>query len=93
MYSQYSNKPLHLPAPKHRDRRGGAATSTLRSALARPADRRMQGSVRSDAERHRSRARLLARRPTGDIGSRVAALVLLVFGLVVLGVAVALLSG
>jgi len=64
MYSQFGGKPLHLPKPHHADRRGAAATETLRAALARPCDQ-LPPRTRTLAERRASRQRLATRRDEG----------------------------
>ena len=55
------SKPLHTPEPRHRDRRGGAASAQFRSALREPGPPRPPVPARSDVERRRSYARLAAR--------------------------------
>ena len=74
------SKPLHTPKPRHRDRRGGAASSQLRAALREPGPPRPPVPVRSAAERRRSYARLAARpgHPSSDPAPLVAAAAVLV---------------
>ena len=63
MYGQYGNKPLHLPEPRHRDRRAGVATDDFRRALSRPSEMSAI-PIRSPEERRASYRRLAARSHT-----------------------------
>lgn len=61
MFGQYS-KPLHLPEPRHRDRRSGAITEVYERGMTAPGGAVRRGPARSAQERRQSRARLAARR-------------------------------
>lgn len=56
-------QPHHVPKPRHRDRRGGAATVQLRAAFREPGPPRPPHAARTAAERRRSYERLSARPP------------------------------